>query len=127
MTRTGAMALVGAGSVLIALAYALAFTPLRSTMAPVAMLAGLTLACTGAMAIGAPRSPVALGGIIATMLLLAVPVALALTVGAVSETTPLLLGLPRPTALVLYGVGVVPLVILPLVYAWTHRSPPRDR
>lgn len=35
---------------------------------------------------------------------------------------PLLLGLPRRTAIVLYGVGALPMFLLPLVYAWTFES-----
>jgi hypothetical protein len=35
---------------------------------------------------------------------------------------PLLLGLPLRTAIVLYGVGVVPIAILPLAYALTFDS-----
>lgn len=126
MARSPAMACVGLGSVLIALAYALAFTSMRTTVAPVSMLAGLTLTCIGALAIGAPRSPLVLAGILVTGLLLALTVGATLRAGSLPATTPVWLGLPRPTALVVYGVGVLPLVILPIVYARTHRSPPRD-
>jgi hypothetical protein len=35
---------------------------------------------------------------------------------------PLLLGLPLRTAIVLYGIGVVPIAILPLAYALTFDS-----
>jgi hypothetical protein len=35
---------------------------------------------------------------------------------------PLLLGLPLRTAIVLYGVGVVPIAVLPLAYALTFDS-----
>lgn len=126
MSRSLAMAGVGLGSGLIALAYLLAFTSMRTTVAPVSMLAGLTLTCMGALAIGAPRSRLVLAGILVTGLLLAVTVGTTLGAGPLPSTTPLWLGLPRPTALVVYGVGVLPLVILPIVYALTHRSPPRD-
>jgi hypothetical protein len=29
------------------------------------------------------------------------------------------LGLPAATAIVVYGVGILPVLVLPLVYAWT--------
>jgi hypothetical protein len=35
---------------------------------------------------------------------------------------PLLLGLPLRTAIVLYGIGVVPIFILPFAYALTFES-----
>jgi hypothetical protein len=35
---------------------------------------------------------------------------------------PLLLGLPLRTAIVLYGIGVVPIAVLPLAYALTFES-----
>ncbi len=35
---------------------------------------------------------------------------------------PLLLGLPLRTAVVLYGVGVVPIAVLPFAYAFTFES-----
>jgi hypothetical protein len=118
---------VGAGAGLITLAYALAFTSMRATVAPVSMLAGLTFTCMGALALGAPRSRLALAGIALTGLLLAGTVGASLVAPPPTADATLWLGLPRATALVVYGVGVLPLVILPLVYALTHRSSPRDR
>jgi hypothetical protein len=32
---------------------------------------------------------------------------------------PLWLGLPRRAAIVLYGIGILPLFLLPFAYAWT--------
>ena len=36
--------------------------------------------------------------------------------------TPLWLGLPRRAAIVLYGIGILPLFLLPLAYAFTFES-----
>ena len=35
---------------------------------------------------------------------------------------PMLLGLPVRTAIVLYGVGVLPMFVLPFAYAWTFQA-----
>src|SRR5476651_713368 len=35
---------------------------------------------------------------------------------------PMLLGLPLRTGIVLYGVGVLPMFVLPFVYAWTFHA-----
>ena len=69
----------------------------RGRLAPSLRLAfvGMFVVCAGAfaLALGLPANEGALG--------------------------PLLLGLPLRTAIVLYGVGVVPIVILPFAYALT--------
>jgi hypothetical protein len=38
---------------------------------------------------------------------------------SVAASEGLWLGLPRTTAIIVYGVGVIPVLVLPLVYAWT--------
>ncbi len=119
------VASVFAGAVCIAVAYASTF--LRGgapRWGSWCMVAGLALLLVATMALGAVRtmrdvrrlSPallftfvVLLGGLGAGLLLPA----------SERAGSTLLLGLPLRAALVLYGVGLVPLLVLPLVYALT--------
>lgn len=81
------------------------------------MLLGMML--LGARPRGASRAPI---GIALALLyvLLAGGFGLALALPAESAESPrLVLGLPLRTALVLYGIGLLPCVILPVVYART--------
>ena len=75
-------------------------------------------------ALGAARAGQRLGGLrrlalpfAAVLLILLGAFAAALSLPAAGE--PLLLGLPRRAAIVLYGVGVLPALILPIAYAVT--------
>ena len=52
-----------------------------------------------------------------TFVLIAGAFALALALPAAGE--PLVLGLPRRAAIVLYGIGLLPLLVLPVAYALT--------
>lgn len=82
----------------------------------VAMLATMVL---GAARAG--RRNAGLGGLaipfVVTFLLVAGGFVLALVLPAAGE--PLVLGLPRRAAVVLYGIGLLPLVVLPVAYALT--------
>ena len=92
---------------------------------------GLAVLMPATMALGAPRRGprarvvrVALWGTF-VVLFGAFAAALALP-AAEGPDSRLFLGLPLRAAIVLYGAGVLPLVVLPLVYAWTFPDPPRD-
>jgi hypothetical protein len=41
-----------------------------------------------------------------------------------SAASPLVLGIPRRAAIVLLGVGVLPMVVLPALFAWTFDGSP---
>lgn len=76
------------------------------------------------MTLGAARTGRPLGGLrrvlgpfAAVLLILLGAFAAALLLPAAGE--PLLLGLPRRAAIVLYGIGVLPAFILPIAYALT--------
>jgi hypothetical protein len=81
---------------------------------PVSMLAAMTL---GAVRPGRPNG--GLGGLalpfFVTFALIAGGFVVALLLPA--ENEPLLLGLPRRAALILYGVGLLPVLVLPVAYA----------
>ena len=85
--------------------------------------AGVTGALVAALALGAMRPDGGLGRLVgpfmlATVLLGAGFIAVfALPDGGAAE--PLLLGLPRRAAIVLYGIGLLPTLVLPVAYALT--------
>lgn len=88
------------------------------------MAIATSLSFIATMTIGAARTGRPLGGIhrllapfAAVLLILLGALAAALLLPAAAE--PLLLGLPRRAAIVLYGIGVLPVLILPIAYALT--------
>ncbi len=56
------------------------------------------------------------------VLMLLVPFGVALWLPAEQASSPLVLGLPLRAAIVIYGVGIVPALVLPFVYARTFDS-----
>ncbi len=122
--RAWALRALVIGVVCIALAYASAFLPqpyslagpwLMAVMMPVAMFAMMTL--------GAVRDVRGLGPLAVPFVLVLGLVAggfvVALALPPETVDTPLLLGLPRRAAVILFGVGLLPLFVLPIVYALT--------
>jgi hypothetical protein len=123
--RRYALALIFCATLCIALAYASAF---RRAGVPAwgnwLLACGLSLLLVSTLALGAARSVRSLGR-------LAVPLAFTFVVllggfgfalwlpAAERAGMPLLLGLPPRAAIVLYGIGLLPLLVLPLVFALT--------
>lgn len=109
--------LVGAG-------YAAAFIKAARAWAPWCLAVGTTALLMALTALGATRRDT-----LATVLRLTFVAIFVLCAGAFcialalaaneGDAGPLLLGLPLRTALVLFGVGVVPIAVLPFVYAAT--------
>jgi hypothetical protein len=124
MTRRTALAALLAGTLLIAAGYGSAFLPGDPpAWAAWALGVGNALVMVAAMALGAARRGKGIGR-------LALPFAFVFLVlaggfGAVmvlpEETvaSPLYFGLPLRAAIVLIGVGLLPLLVLPLAYAMT--------
>jgi hypothetical protein len=112
---------------LVALAYGAVFAGSPGAWAPWALAIGANGVIMSLMAIGAVRHdtlPRSLVWTFAGLFVLcagAFLTALALP-AAEGAGGALLLGLPLRTAIVLYGVGVVPIFILPLAYALTFES-----
>jgi len=123
MTARLPLALLVVSCVLIAGAYAVAFLPGGAPpWAAWGLAIGSALALSSIMALGATRGgrvrPVALAACALTFCVVAGAFACALILPArEGANAALLLGLPVRTAIVLYGVGLVPLVFLPLAYA----------
>lgn len=113
-----------AGVLAVALAYGLAFLPPGAARwAPWIMAAGIALTMASAMALGAsrPGRPLgALGWVFAGAFVLILGgfwLALGLTPAGGGE--PLWLGLPRRAAILVYGIGLLPVFLLPVAYAMT--------
>jgi preprotein translocase subunit SecG len=125
--RAGLAALV-LGTLLAAAAYGSAFLPGEPPLwGALAMVLGIALMSVGSMALGAARSGRPLGrltwALAATFLILVLCFGLALVLPRKGDDgVSLWAGLPRRAALVLYGVGILPALFLPLAYALTFRE-----
>ena len=128
MAARRGLRLVVAGTAGVALAYAAAFFPgaAAARWSPWAMTVGIGLLCIGFMVLGATRPGRSLGplwipiGFTFFVLVAGLGLALALP-GAEGPTTRLVAGLPPRAAVVLYGVGLLPALVLPLGYALTFK------
>ena len=124
MTRRFAVGSLFVGTLMIGAAYASAFLPGGApAWAAWAMAIGVAVMMVGSMILGAARPGVKLGGLWVVFgvmfLLIAGCFAAALSLPPEGAGSTLLLGLPRRAAILLYGIGIVPLFILPVAYAMT--------
>jgi hypothetical protein len=109
----------------IGAAYASAFLPAGApAFAPWAIAIGSAGSLSAMMALGATRRgrlhPVSACAIVLTFLIVAGGFGFALVQPAAEGAGgALLLGLPVRTAVIVYGVGLLPLLVLPLTYALT--------
>lgn len=127
MNRRVSIGLCAAGTTGIAAAYASAFVAGGPGWGSWCMVAGLALLCTGCMALGSwragRRSPLFLASLALTALAIVAGFGLALALPATERPgTALVLGFPVRAASVLFLVGVLPLFVLPLVYAVTFEQ-----
>ena len=128
MTQRFALGALLAGTLLIAAAYA-AQMVLRSApaWAPWAYLVGMSTSMLAMLVLGAARSRGSIGRLalpiafIYVLLLAGFGAALTLSPETTADAT-LWLGLPRRAAIVLYGIGILPLFLLPAAYALTFES-----
>jgi hypothetical protein len=125
--RAGLAALV-LGTLAAAAAYLSAFLPGEPPLwGALSMVLGIALMSVGCMALGAARSGRPLGRLVWALaitfviLVLCFGAALLLPRGG-DGSVPLWAGLPRRAALLLYGIGILPALILPLAYALTFRE-----
>lgn len=123
MIRSAALTGIVLSLLAIAAAYASAFGAAgASGWAPWAMALGTSALLVSLMALGASRHG-RLGALwlplAATFAVLAAGFGLALWLPAEAADADLWLGLPRRAAIVLYGVGILPLLIVPVAYALT--------
>lgn len=125
--RRAALAALVAGTVGIALAYASAFAPPPvAGWGPWIMAVALPVTMVALMVLGVVREDRRLGRLRAPIALVLALVAggflLALALPADMPDTALWFGLPPRAAVILYGVGLLPLFILPLAYAFTFEA-----
>jgi len=126
-TRGPWLAALAGGTLVLALAFLLAIggrgdAPLVSWLAVI----GTSVTMASALAAGAIRDGrLSRWALLAVVVVLLVPLAgfgLAILLPAETTTTSLWLGLPPRAAIILYGVGLVPVLILPACYALDFRA-----
>lgn len=123
--KSAAVAVLLLSMAAIGVAYAAAIVTGRTTSWSAWVMAIATsCAMVSTMALGAARTGLPHGGLrrlmlpfAAVLLIMLGAFAAGLLLPAAGE--PLLLGLPRRAAIVLYGIGVLPALILPIAYALT--------
>lgn len=107
------------GALCVAAAYALTFLDADATAAPWLLATGAVLVLTGLGLLGAgARAPRLAAAVLVASACTLLGFAVALTLAPHAEGGPLLLGLPPATTLMLLLTGGIPLVMLPLAYAW---------
>lgn len=123
MRRTLILITLIASTVLIAMAYVSAFVAEGVAWGVWCMVAGVTGISTSVMALGAlregRRNPVMTGALLLTGACIVAGFSLALLLPDEGLAEGLVLGFPARAAAVIYLVGLAPLFVLPLVYAWT--------
>jgi hypothetical protein len=112
----------------IAIAYGAALvTSGASTLAPWIAAIAVPISLTAIMILGAVRGDKGIGrlavpfGFVALILIVGFLAALILP-ATESSTSSLWLGLPARAAIVIYGIGVLPIIVLPVAYALTFES-----
>lgn len=127
-TRTLAVAAFVAATLLIAVAYAaVLLTGATPGWAPWCYMLGMATTMLATIVLGAARGRGGVGRLappfagIYLLLLAGFGAALAMPPETGADVV-LWLGLPRRAAIVLYGVGVLPLFLLPIAYALTFDS-----
>jgi hypothetical protein len=127
-TRHTALAALVAGILAIASGYGAAFLPGGTpAWAPWLLALGIPIALGAIMILGAARGRMGIGPlkypfafVVATLAVgFGAALALPATEGPLSQ---LWLGLPARAAIVIYGIGLLPIIVLPVAYALTFKS-----
>jgi hypothetical protein len=112
------ISLITLGSFGVLAAYVLTFLG-GSAAAPWLLAAGTTLILVGLGLLGAgPKAPRLTAAVVVACASTFVGLSFGLAISPPSANGPLLFGLPLSTAVMLLYAGAVPLVTLPIVYAW---------
>lgn len=122
-----ALVAVVAATVTIATAYATVYLPPLRPLGPWLMALGVTVMMIALMVLGAVRRGAGLGALrwplAFTFVVVAGGFAAALLLPPDEAAgAPIVLGFPLRAAIVLYGVGLLPLIVLPWAYARTFDS-----
>lgn len=119
MQRAGLL-LLSFGTLGVAVAYGAVLIGVESTATPWWLASGTTAVLAGLASLGAARhgrrTPILAAAITTSFVSVAAGFLIPLAMPAPDATMPLLLGLPRSTAILMLLVHAVPLVLLPLAY-----------
>ena len=127
-TRNAALTALCLAIVAIAIGYAAAFTPSGTpAWAPWLLALGIPLSLGAIMILGAARGNKGIGPLklpfLFVVAVLAIGFCAALALPATeSPLSKLWLGLPARAAVVIYGIGLLPIVVLPVAYALTFET-----
>jgi hypothetical protein len=128
VTRRASLAGLIAGILAIAVGYAAAFLPGGPpAWAPWLLALGIPFALGAIMILGAARGRMGIGPLkypfafVVAVLAIGFCAALALP-ATESQLSILWLGLPARAAIVIYGVGLLPIIVLPVAYALTFET-----
>jgi hypothetical protein len=118
--KRSAIAALTCATILITIAYGSAFLPGGAgALSSALMILGIATMAVALMTLGAVREGTRPGPIAFALGFLFVVFVLGFGVPLFFSSRDLWLGLPAATAIVVYGVGILPVLVLPLVYAWT--------
>ena len=127
-TRRAALVALIAAMLTIAIGYAAAFSPGGPpAWAPWLLALGIPTALGAIMILGAARGQTGIGALkypfafVVAVLAIGFCAALALP-ATESALSKLWLGLPVRAAIVVYGIGLLPIIILPIAYALTFET-----
>lgn len=119
MQRAGISLLI-VGSLAVLVAYLAVLAGVAESAAPWWLASGTTAVLAGLASLGAARrgrrTPILAATIVATFVSVAAGFLIPLALPAPDASMPLLLGLPRPTAILALLVHLFPLLLLPLAY-----------
>jgi hypothetical protein len=127
-TRLAALVALVAGILAIAVGYAAAFLPGGAPpWAPWLLALGIPVALGAIMILGAARGRMGIGPLkypfVFVVAVLAIGFCAALALPATeSPLSRLWLGLPARAAIVIYGIGLLPIIVLPVAYAVTFEE-----
>ena len=127
-TRRASLVGLVAGILAIAVGYAAAFLPGGAPpWAPWLLALGIPIALGAIMILGAARGRMGIGPLkypfafVVAVLAIGFCAALALP-ATESALSRLWLGLPARAAIVIYGIGLLPIIVLPVAYALTFEA-----
>lgn len=120
--RRSALAAVAAGVVLVTVAYLATWAAWAPGLARWAMIVGIALQLGGITVLGGsrrarPNRTVLIAALFIGIVIIAGFGAALLLPSEAGATPTYLLGLPRRAAIVLLGVGILPFLVLPFLYA----------
>lgn len=127
-TRRVALVALVIGLLAIAFGYGAAFLPGGTpSWAPWLLAVGIPVALGAIMILGAARGRLGIGPLkypfAFVVLVLAIGFCAALALPATeSPLSKLWLGLPARAAIVIYGIGLLPIIVLPVAYALTFET-----